>query len=75
MNADIISISSNTCLKSESFQIQINKIDFNTEMRIQNEKLNKRIYRRLVVHKINNLRPFGGCFFNNTSNACNVKFE
>lgn len=32
-------------------------------------------YLRLVVQSINNLRPRGGCFFNNTKSACKVKLE
>lgn len=64
VNAETISISSNTCLNNLWYVI----LYF-----IANLMQKLKIYLLLLVHKTNNLRPFGGCFFNRTSKACNVK--
>lgn len=78
VNADSISISSSTSLitKKKMYKplVLIVFSQINGEFRVE-EKNYIPTYLRLLVHKINNFRPFGGSFFSKTSKACNVKFE
>lgn len=70
VNADNISISSNTCLKDTE-----NKICIKSVIHYKLLKFIVHFYRLLLVQNMRSFLPLGGCFFNKTNNACNVRFE
>lgn len=48
---------------------------WSVEVKAESISMSSRTWRRLLVHKINNLRPLGGCFFKRTKRAWRVKLE
>lgn len=72
VNADNISMSSNTCLSGFGLN---KKWEYIINWSCRNTIDSAHTYLRLLVQRINSLRPFGGFFLSKTSNACNVKFE